>query len=381
MDLLYLIILDFMENTINLDLFSPKKAELQGLAKDFKDLKINWIDDKVGFKKVHEAQMTLRNARVWIQKTRKEYTKQFDEAKKQAMDLEKELLEIITPIEDNLKEQKEAIEAEKERIKEEERQKKAVALQARVDDLAKVNFAFTNLSELAEMSEEAYNSLLSEKQKEFAEAEAARKEKEEAEKIQKEKADLKYLVINSSSLEVLDGIQTKILDTFGVGIYEAEFKADVEQKKEMLEFNKKQADLEEKERKLKEDQEKLEKEKEEKREAERKERINGLRRELMEAGNLEELKKAFNSFSPMDKEALEVDFETLSNKIIQEEKDRERKAAEEAAKEKAEQEKLEADKKYKKFLADNEGKYDHVIEKEDTVILVKIVAKFKKNGN
>ena len=121
----------------------------------------------------------------------------------------------------------------------------------------------------------------------------------------------------------------------------------------MLEFDKKQAEFQKQQDQLKADQEKLEKEKEEKEAAERKERINGLRRELMQSGTLEELKKAFNSFSPMDKEALEVDFETLSNKIIQNEKEKEKIAAEKTAQEEKEKAELEKKKKYKEFLSKN----------------------------
>ena len=39
--------------------------------------------------------MELRDFRTWINKTRLDYTRQFDQKKKDAMDLEKELLECL----------------------------------------------------------------------------------------------------------------------------------------------------------------------------------------------------------------------------------------------------------------------------------------------
>ena len=47
-----------MEN-INLDLFNPKRAELEAAAKEYKDLTIKWVDDKEWYKAVHEAEMKL----------------------------------------------------------------------------------------------------------------------------------------------------------------------------------------------------------------------------------------------------------------------------------------------------------------------------------
>ena len=80
-----------MENK-TLDLFNPTKAELQVLATQYKDLKINGIEDKEGFKIVHEAQMKLRDTRVTISKTRKAFTQPKTDEIKQAIELEKEML-------------------------------------------------------------------------------------------------------------------------------------------------------------------------------------------------------------------------------------------------------------------------------------------------
>lgn len=338
-----------MEN-INLDLFHPKKAELQKMADQYKDLKINWLEDKEGYKLVHEAQMTLRNARTWIQKTRLDYTRQFDEAKKQAMGLEKELLSIIEPLEENLKAQKEEIDTEKERIKEEERLKKAEALQKRVDALWKYDYIANNILEIAEMSEIDFNIKLELVKNLFLIEEEKRLEREKQEKLEKVKNEANSLILNAKTLEDLEDFKSFLQDNL---LNFSDFETIFNQKKEMLEFDKKQADFQKQQEQLKQEQEKLENEKKEKERAEREEGISGLRRELIQAWNLEELKKVFNNFSSLDKETLEYDFKTLSNKIIQDQKSKER--AEVEAKEKAEKEKLklEKQKKYQEFLKEN----------------------------
>ena len=186
------------------------------------------------------------------------------------MGLEKELLDIITPEEERLKALKKAIDDEKERIKEEERQRKAEALQNRVDALAKYNFNYTNLSELAEMKDEDFDALVLEKKEAFEEEEKARLEKEEAEKQQRIKDETNSLLINAKNLEDLEDFKTHIeRNGLDFSVYESTFN----QKKEMLEFEKKQADFQKQQDQLKADQEKLEREKKEKAEAEEKERI------------------------------------------------------------------------------------------------------------
>lgn len=302
-----------MDNNLNLDLFSPKKAELQKMADEFKDLKIKWMDDKEWFKKVHEAQMTLRNARTWIQKTRLDYTKQFDEAKKKAMDLEKELIWIITPIEDSLKQQKEKIETEIELKKEQERQKKQQALQIRVNELWKYNYIHHNLFELSEMSEEIYNNLLLVQKTEFEKQEEIRiaKEKEEQEKRDKEA-------------------------------------------KEREEF-------EEKQKKLKADQEKLEADK--RKVQEEKDKIENDRieaqRKVDEDKRLEQARKEGEEKAKKDLE----EKERLDKLALKEKQDKEAKE-------------LEEKNKYQDFLKKHEWKYDYSETKDWKVVLIKIIAEF-----
>lgn len=163
------------------------------MANKYKDLKINGVEDKEGFKIVHEAQMILRDARITIEKTRKEYTRQFDEAKKTALDLEKELLLIITPIEENLKAQKEQIEAEKERIKEEERLEKERILKGRIEKLSELEYVYSDLYRLSQMNEIDFLAIVASAESEYKIKEALRKveeeEKLEAERLEKERLE------------------------------------------------------------------------------------------------------------------------------------------------------------------------------------------------
>ena len=124
-----------MEN-LNLDLFSPKKAELQEAAKKYEALRDKKVSSKEELKIVHDAEQELVKMRTWISKTRLDYTRQFDQAKKDAMDLEKELLWVISPVEEDLKARKKEFLDEQERIKQEELEKKRKFLQDRVDEFS-----------------------------------------------------------------------------------------------------------------------------------------------------------------------------------------------------------------------------------------------------
>lgn len=251
-----------MENSIdtNLDLFNPKKAELQELAAKFKDLKINWIDDKTWYKLVHEAQMTLRWFRTNIQKTRLAYTKQFDEAKAKAMWLEKELLAIITPIEDSLKEQKEAIDAEKERIRQEEEEKKRKFIQDRADILKQYEYFDFDFYALWMMTEEWFKELVEQKKAEFEEKKA-KIQQEEKEKIIN---SIRLNILNSETLEKIQEIENQINNTTHIEWIEIDFSIfskEIESKKKTLESEKK---LKEAQRVIDEQNAKIAKEKEEK---------------------------------------------------------------------------------------------------------------------
>ena len=332
------------KDTINLDLFSPKKAELQEAASKYKDLKIEWIDDKKWYEVVHKAQMELRSMRTAIQKTRLDYTRQFDQAKKDAISLEKELLDIITPIEEMLKSQKDEVDVEKERIKQEELEKKRKFLQDRVDQLSSVQYSHHDLHELSQMSEEDFQALLSEKKTTFE----AQQKKLEEERLLAQKNEIRSKILNAQNLETISEIEDYIEN---IWFDLEEFKQDIDAKRWMLE---QQAKLDAQQKKIDEENARIEKEKQEK-------------------ARQEELEKA-------QKEAAEKARKEEQERIKKEQEEKERKAKEEAEKkaqeEKEAQEKLEKETKYKNFLKKNEWNFDKIVKEEWKVVLYKKVDEF-----
>lgn len=371
-----------MENTIdtNLDLFNPKKAELQEAAAKFKDLKINWIDDKVWYKTVHEAQMTLRWFRTNIQKTRLAYTKQFDEAKAKAMWLEKELLEIITPIEESLKEQKELIDAEKDRIRQEEEEKKRKFIQDRADTLKQYDFFDFDFYSLWMMTEDGFKELVEQKKIEFKEKQAKIQQEE------KEKAvnEIRLKVLNAETLETISEIE-EYIDNIWFNL--SEFSKEIESKKKTLESEQKLKDAQ---KIIDEQNAKIAKEKEEK--------INFRKQQMMKVfGNIIEWyididdNEFMNKIQDQEKSNKEAEEKRIqaakeewerkakeeSEKAEKERKEKE--AAEKAAqetKEKEEQERLEKEKKYQNFLKKYEWQFDKIIKEDWKVVLWKKVAEF-----
>lgn len=338
-----------MEN-LNLDLFSPKKAELQELATKYAGLKIEWIDDKKWFEAVHKAQMELRNARISIEKTRLEYTRQFDEAKKQAISLEKELLAIIVPIEEELKAQKEAIEAEKERIRQEELEQKRLFLQNRVDKLSSFEYIFSDLLKLAQMSEEEFDSLLVEAKTSFEQKQAQKEEEEkkrQEEIVLAQKNEIRSKILNAQSLETISEIEDYIENIW----FSLEEFQDIAWKKALLE---QQASILEQQRKIDEENARIQKEKEE----------AARKKELEEAQ--EKARKEWEEKAKREAEEKRI----LEEKKAQEELQRK------AQEEKAAQERLEKETKYKEFLAKNEWKYDKIVKEEWKVVLYKAIDEF-----
>ena len=127
-------------------------------------------------------------ARTYLEKTRKEYTAQFDQKKKDAIALEKELIDIIAPAEEALKAEKARIAELKEQARLEAERKAKEKLNRRVAELAKVN-ATHDLFDLEMMEEADFLILLEEKETEFkAEQERIAKEAEEKAKYEAERA-------------------------------------------------------------------------------------------------------------------------------------------------------------------------------------------------
>jgi len=94
--------------------FNPTIAELNSLVEKYKWLKINWIDDKVWYEIVKDAQLDLRDKRVIVQKTWKKYREDAIAYQKRVIEEEKKLVSIIESTEEELRNERSRIDEEKE---------------------------------------------------------------------------------------------------------------------------------------------------------------------------------------------------------------------------------------------------------------------------
>lgn len=94
---------------LNIEQFSPKKAELIQLAESYKTLEIQGIDDKEGYETVDTARKDLKKTRVEITKTGKSLREEAVAFQKKVIATEKELVSLIEPIEAELQQKQDKI--------------------------------------------------------------------------------------------------------------------------------------------------------------------------------------------------------------------------------------------------------------------------------
>lgn len=167
------------QDTLNMDQFNPKKAELITLADEAKKALSVEIVDKKTYEQVHQAQMILRDARVNIEKTGKTMREDAVAYQKKVIEVEKDLIAVISPVEEELKAKKKVYDDEQERIKEEEARKAEEALNNRVQELAKYGYTHSDMFDLKTKTDEEFQTLLSEKKTAWEESERIRIEEEE----------------------------------------------------------------------------------------------------------------------------------------------------------------------------------------------------------
>jgi hypothetical protein len=101
---------------LNIEKFSPKKAELQAKADQYKSLTIKGVDDKEGYLAVDEARKDLKVQRRSIERFSEDLLKQmrdkYNISRKEVLDLTEEHVGIIKPLEDQLKEKQEDMDRE-----------------------------------------------------------------------------------------------------------------------------------------------------------------------------------------------------------------------------------------------------------------------------
>jgi hypothetical protein len=103
--------------SLNLDKFSPKKAELVTLTLEAAKVVINGPDDRAGYDFAQKVRIQLKNARVEIQKTGKALRADALAFQKAVIEKEKELVAIIEPSERDLEAKQNTINEAKEKAK------------------------------------------------------------------------------------------------------------------------------------------------------------------------------------------------------------------------------------------------------------------------
>ena len=165
--------------TLNIESFNPKKAELQVLAEQISPSLSITIIDKKTYDEVHKSQMLLQEARLGIEKTGKSMREEALAFQKAVIAAEKDLIDVIEPIERELKAKKKAYNDELERVKQER-------VNNRIRSLAEYGYAHDFL-DLGIMDDTTFSKLLDEKRIAHIESEALRIKKIEDERIAREK--------------------------------------------------------------------------------------------------------------------------------------------------------------------------------------------------
>ena len=177
--------------------FRKQDAAIAKLREQYMPLKINGLEDKEGFAKVHDARMIVKNTRVSVEKKRVEL-KADALAYGRAVDAEaKRLTELLAPIESHLEAEEDCIVQERERIKKEAERKRQAITQDRVDKFMALGVV-PSIIDVAVLTDEQFAESLAAAQKAKDERDAAaeaqrkaeekaRREKEEAEAAEAER--------------------------------------------------------------------------------------------------------------------------------------------------------------------------------------------------
>src|SRR5215510_12475374 len=104
------------EVTQSLQILNEKESLLTDLYNQYKNLKIDGVDDREGYKQVDEARKKLKKERTQIEKDAFELREGAVKFQKAVIAREKELISIIQPTEKALAGEVDRIESEKKRI-------------------------------------------------------------------------------------------------------------------------------------------------------------------------------------------------------------------------------------------------------------------------
>lgn len=297
---------------LNIEKFSPKKAELLEVSKKYLFLEIKGIDDKQGYMVVGEARKDLKRKRVEIQKTGKELRTEAIAFQKAVIQLENELVAIIEPVEIGLKEMQDKIDLEKEKLQ------RLELLPERKERLAKIGVVIDDNFILV-MDGNKFEQYFNEKNAEFL-------------------AGKERLIMEEKN---------KLAEAQRIEEAKKQARIEAEQRaKQELENAKQKAEFE------------------------RQEALRKVEAEKQEALRKAEAEKQVIIDEQNRKEKARIEVENLKKQ----------QEAEKIRLEKETQAKLEKQKKYQKFLKDNNYNEDedYLLNKENKVILMRKIAEFIK---
>lgn len=185
-----------------------QKAAIQSMADKYLPLTIAGVDDKAGFKAVHEARMVVKNTRVAVEKRRKELKADALEYGRQVDSAAKQLTALLEPIELHLERQEQAVEAEKARIRQEAEVAKQARVAKRVQLLtelgASLDFAMINGATDEQFEVELEKAKAAHAERVLAEqAAAAERARLEAEAAERRRAEEAAIALERARLEAL----------------------------------------------------------------------------------------------------------------------------------------------------------------------------------
>lgn len=127
---------------MELALLDINDVRIAKMREEYMPLVITDLRSEKQFDEVHQARMTVKNARVTVEKVSKKKRENAVQFQKDCIAEEKRLVSLLVPIEVHLATEEGKVEAEKERIRAEEEAKEAARIQARVDRICAFGASF-----------------------------------------------------------------------------------------------------------------------------------------------------------------------------------------------------------------------------------------------
>lgn len=241
-----------------LSLLNDREASLMQLAKEYKGLTIDGVDDKEGYKKVSEARKILKSERVKVEKDAKELRENAVKFQKSVISREKELVAIIEPIENELQTEETRIDEDREKIRVEDERKKSEKINSRIKVLSDYHYA-VDIQIITNMSDEKFQDVLNEAKTEFNKSEKLRIEEEQRQsELKRQNEERQDELRKQEEIRLED--QRKLLEQQRLQNEAKEKELEAERDKIKLEQEARQKEMNEHNRRIQEEQEAKDKE-------------------------------------------------------------------------------------------------------------------------